>query len=167
MLFQAMWERQWKKSKVSRFRRFFGGTSVFSSKFFPLRLILTVIKDSHRIFFSFAEKFDCFQGKKHRLQGCDSLSRFSVILILRKKVVFFQFRRNFDLVANYELELFFSIFSRLCLFGPISVCMQKIEGGMFFFKSCNKNSLNKPDIDVCSKDQTNGYRKCTSILDQN
>ena len=83
-------------------------------------------------FFFVCWKAWLFSREKHRLQGGDSLSRFSVILILRKKVVFFQFRRNFDLGANHERPFFKIFFSRLCLFGPVSVCMQKIDGECFF-----------------------------------
>ena len=56
---------------------------------------------SSKIFFCLLKSLIIFK-EKHRLQGGDSLSRFPVILIFRKKVVFFQFTRNFDLVANHE-----------------------------------------------------------------
>ena len=91
-------------------------------------------------FFFVCWKAWLFSREKHRLQGGDSWSRFSVILILRKKVVFFQFRRNFDLVANHERELFLNFFFSI-MFVWTNICLYaKNWEGMFFLKkleSCN------------------------------
>ena len=84
-------------------------------------------------FFFVCWKVCLFSREKHRLQGGDSLSRFSVILILRKKVVFFSnLGVTLTLGQTMSGPFFKYFFSRLCLFGPISVCMQKIEGECFF-----------------------------------
>ena len=83
-------------------------------------------------FFFVCWKVWLFSREKHRLQGGDSLSRFSVILILRKKVVFSNLGVTLTLWQTMSGNFFFQFFSRLCLFGPISVCMQKIEGECFF-----------------------------------
>ena len=89
---------------------------------------------SSKIFFCLLKSLIIFK-EKHRLQGGDSLSRFPVILIFRKKVVFSNLGVTSTLWQTMSGNFFFNFYSRLCLFGPISVCMQKIERECFFKKS--------------------------------